>query len=85
MVARPAAVICCTSSIERAEQDLPPLDPAMTPFGKGILRGELCAFVPGYFQFIAETEATVQSVVHFMRGMRIRVAVHPHEFYVYNK
>ena len=59
--------------------------PATIPFHDEVVRGELCAFLPGYFQFIAETEVTIRSVVHFMPGMRVVVAVHPTDFPVYQK
>lgn len=58
---------------------------AAIPFNDDVSRGEMCAFIPGYFQFIAETEVTIKSVVHFMPGMRVVVAVHLSDFPVYQK
>ena len=60
-------------------------DSASIPFHGDVTRGDMCAFIPGYFQFIAETEVSIQSVVHFMPGMRVVVAVHLNDFSVYQK
>lgn len=64
---------------------MPSANRTVTPFAEDIVRHEMCAFVPGYFQFIAETEVTVQSIIQFMRGMRVVVAVHPTDLYVYQR
>lgn len=59
---------------------------AKEPFRKDdLVRGNLCAFVPGYFQFGRETQVSVRSIVHFMPGMRVVVPTHPNHFYAFNK
>lgn len=58
---------------------------AKTPFREDLLRGDICAFLPGHFRFIQETIVSVKSIVHFMPGMRTVVAVHPNHFYAFNK
>ena len=45
----------------------------------------MCAFVPGFFKYINETEATVLSVLTFMPGMRVVVPSHERDFYVFQK
>lgn len=60
-------------------------NPSEILFAQDVVRGEMCAFVPGYFMFIAETKVTVQSVLHFMPGMRVVVAVHPSDAHVYGR
>ena len=64
---------------------MPSANRTVTPFAEDIVRHEMCAFVPGYFKFIAETEVTVQSILQFMRGMRVVVAVHPTDIFVYQR
>lgn len=64
---------------------MPSANRTVTPFAGDIVRREMCAFIPGYFKFIAETEVTVQSIIQFMRGMRVIVAVHPTDIFVYQK
>lgn len=57
----------------------------MAPFVKDIVMGDLCAFTAGYFVFLAETVATVNSVLHFMPGMRTVVSTDPTYFSVFNR
>lgn len=57
----------------------------MRPYSKGLVRGDLCAFTTGYFTFLEETKASVRSMFHFMPGMRVRVAVDPVYFSVFNR
>lgn len=57
----------------------------ITPFVETMARADMCAFVSGYFKFIAETEVTVLSILTFMPGMKVVVATHPGDFYVYQK
>lgn len=60
-------------------------DPAHLEFAVNITRGEMCAFVPGYLEFLAETNLTVSSIDLFMPGMKIAVTTHPIDFHVYNR
>lgn len=58
---------------------------SMLAYGKDLVRGDLCAVMTGYFVFLAETEASVRSLQHFMPGVRVRVAVTPAYFSVFNR
>lgn len=62
-----------------------PLSPAMTPYTKNVLRGELCAYMYGYEMFLPETVVSVQSMARFMPGMRVAIATTPNMFSVYNR
>ena len=55
------------------------------PYGMGLVRGNLCGFQLGYFEFLAETEASVRSATYFMPGMRVVVAVDSAFFSVFNR
>ena len=57
----------------------------VTPFVRKLVRADMCAFVPGFFKYINETEATVLSVLTFMPGMRVVVPAHERDFYAYQK
>ena len=67
------------------DEDVAPPTASMMPYAKDLVRGDLCAFTTGYFVFIKETEASVRSLNHFMPGMRVRVAVDPVYFSVFNR
>lgn len=58
---------------------------AATTFGGNVTRGEMCAFILGYFEFLPETSVTVSSVTHFMPGMRVGIATSPVDFSVFNR
>lgn len=58
---------------------------SILPYTKDLVRGDLCAVTMGHFQFLAETESSVRSVQHFMPGVRIRVAVDPVHFSLFNR
>lgn len=60
-------------------------DPGVDGFPGGLKRTHICAFIPGYFEFLPETDITVSSIVQFMPGMRIVIATHPMDFHVYNR
>lgn len=70
------------SSIEDSRRNE---DPAHLEFAVNVTRGEMCAFVPGYLEFLAETNLTVSSINIFMPGMKIAVLTHPIDFHVYNR
>lgn len=57
----------------------------MTPFTKGVTRGDICAFIYGFFVFLSEVSVTVESILHFMPGMRIAISTDPGHFSVYNR
>lgn len=67
------------------EDTAAPPTPAMTPYTEDLVRGDLCAFTTGYFVFLKETESSVRSLQHFMPGVRVRVAVDPVYFSVFNR
>ena len=46
---------------------------------------EMCAFIAGYYEFYAETNVSVSSVLHFMPGMRVGIATNPGHFHVFNR
>eukprot|EP00903_Cladosiphon_okamuranus_P015305 g14139.t1 len=48
-------------------------------------RGEMCAFLVGYFEFLPEARVAVSSVSHFMPGMKVGIATHPWDFHVFNR
>ena len=60
----------------RAVKEKVDLPPHMEPYIKDVVRGQLCAFMIGYAPFVLETRVAVESIVHFMPGMRIAIAAH---------
>lgn len=60
-------------------------DPRELLFTKDIARGEICVFVPGYLEYLAETNHTVNSVLGFMPGVRVSIATGIFDFHVYNR
>eukprot|EP00903_Cladosiphon_okamuranus_P021318 g19589.t1 len=71
-----------------AVSEVPEVDilaPALTPFTGDITRGEVCAFMKGYFDFLPETRVSVSSVLYFMPGMQIGIATNPGDFHVFNR
>ncbi|CAM9279034.1 unnamed protein product, partial [Ectocarpus sp. 12 AP-2014] len=46
---------------------------------------QMCVFLRGYFDLLAETRLSVSSVLEFMPGMRVAVATHPRDFQVFNR
>ena len=55
------------------------------PFEGDLVRGDLCAFVSSSVQVIGETDATVRSVLAFMPGMRIAIAVVEKDFHLFHR
>lgn len=66
-------------------EEIVPITPALMPYTKDLVRGDICAFTTGYFVFLAETAVSVKSIVHFMPGMRVIVATDPAYFSVFNR
>ena len=60
-------------------------DAAATEYVAGIKRGDLCAFMLGYFDFLPETNVSVQSVLQFMPGMRVTIVTDRRDFSVFNR
>ncbi|CAM9423519.1 unnamed protein product, partial [Hapterophycus canaliculatus] len=60
-------------------------DPAQTVHSGNVLRSEMCAFLRGYFEFLAETEVAVSSILQLMPGMRVGIATHPRDYHVFNR
>lgn len=63
----------------------PEVDDASITYSGNITRGEMCAFLSGYFEFLPEARVAVSSVVHFMPGMRVGIATNPRDFQVFNR
>eukprot|EP00903_Cladosiphon_okamuranus_P019502 g17934.t1 len=58
---------------------------AATSYSGNVTRGEMCAFMTGYFEFLPETRVAVSSVTHFMPGMKVAIATNPVDFHVFNR
>lgn len=69
------------SAEERRKHD----DPSNLEFVTNTSRGQLCAFIPGYLEFLPETNITVSSINLFMPGIKMAVATKPIDFHVYNR
>ena len=54
-------------------------------FGGSITRAQICAFIPGYFAFLAETTVAVSSVAEFMPDMKVAIATSPSDFHVFTR
>lgn len=54
-------------------------------FTKDITRGEICVFVPGYLEYLAETNHTVNSVLVFLPGVRVSIVTSIFDYHVYNR
>lgn len=54
-------------------------------FNDDLVRSNLCAFASAYHVFLPEALVTVRSILRFMPGMRVALAVHPAEFSVFNR
>ncbi|CAM9766040.1 unnamed protein product [Scytosiphon promiscuus] len=61
------------------------IDPSKTVHSGDVLRGEMCAFVRGYYEFLRETEVAVSSILQFMPGMRVGIATLPRDYHVFNR
>eukprot|EP00903_Cladosiphon_okamuranus_P008190 g7887.t1 len=92
--AEPPVALRSGDATETAEVDVsytaltepqPEVDFAATIFRGNITRGEMCAFMVGYFEFLEETTVGVSSVLHFMPGMRVGIATHPTDYDVFNR
>lgn len=46
---------------------------------------QMCVFLRGYFDLLAEVRLSVSSVLEFMPGMHVAVATHPRDFQVFNR
>lgn len=58
---------------------------ASTLYSGDITRGEMCAFMTGYFEFLPETRVAVSSVTHFMAGMKVGIATSFADFHAFNR
>ena len=58
---------------------------ARLPFTHDLARGDLCAFLGGKAGEVEQTRVTVESILEFMPGMRIAVAVEPDCFDAYDR
>eukprot|EP00903_Cladosiphon_okamuranus_P008170 g7869.t1 len=61
------------------------VDPPDEPYVKGIKRGQICAFMSGFSFFVMETKVAVESILHFMPGMRIAIATHAEEVSLFQR
>lgn len=80
-------MFCFAHSLRRASltDDDKPVDPADEPFVEGIKRGQICAFMTGFSFFIMETKVAVDSILHFMPGMRVAIATQAEEVSVFER
>ncbi|CAM9442866.1 unnamed protein product [Ectocarpus sp. 4 AP-2014] len=60
-------------------------DPSRTTHIGTTTRGHMCAFLQGYFELLAETRVSVDSILDFMPGMRVAIATHPRDFHAYHR
>eukprot|EP00752_Nemacystus_decipiens_P010095 g8996.t1 len=60
-------------------------DPRGVVFTQNVARGELCVFLPGHLEFLAETNVTVNSILQFMPGVRVSIATGIYDFHAYNR
>lgn len=58
---------------------------ATTLFVDNVTHGDICIFLPGYFQFFHETRIAAASISNFMPGVRVVVATHPIYFNVFHR
>lgn len=72
-------------TLPEAPSDVDIFAEAVSTHSGNITRGQMCAFMVGYFEFFPETKVAVSSVVHFMPGMRIGIATNPKDFHVFNR
>ena len=56
---------------------------AAIPFIGDIKRGDICIFIPGYFEFFHETRIAVSTISTFMPGVRVAIATHPMDYRVF--
>lgn len=61
------------------------VDPPNEAYVKGIKRGQICAFMSGFSFFIMETKVAVESILHFMPGMRVAIATQAEEVSVFQR
>lgn len=60
-------------------------DPSEIMFTEDISRGQICAFLPGYFEFLAECRLSVVSILHFMPGIPVVVPTSQLDFHAFNR
>eukprot|EP00903_Cladosiphon_okamuranus_P017930 g16498.t1 len=84
-VASKEASLPSPAGIDAKASDVGTANSAVVSYSGDITRGDLCAFMVGYFEFLPEASAAVSSVTHFMPGMKIGIATHPRDFHVYNR
>lgn len=54
-------------------------------FTKDTKRGEICAFIEGRADQVLQTDVTVQSILEFLPGLRVAVAVEPESLALYER
>lgn len=59
------------------------ISPKEKEFLGGIKHGNICIFIPGYFEFFHETRLAVDSIYSFMPGVRVVIATHPMDYHVF--
>lgn len=62
-----------------------PPDESRLPFTDTIRRGDVCAFIPAYVHQRAFAEATVDSILRLMPGIRVAIAADPSEIEDYRR
>lgn len=68
-----------------SEIDEAPTDASEIKFTDQITRGQLCIFMPGYFEFLGETSVLTYSVLYFMPGARVMIPTSSLDFHVFNR
>lgn len=63
----------------------PSIKPAEAPFIGDIMHGNICHFIPGYFEFFHEARLAVASILTFMPGVRVVIATHPMDYHVFDR
>lgn len=73
-----------STPVDNAHLEEPPsVKPAGAPFIGDIMHGNICHFIPGYFEFFHETRLAVATILTFMPGVRVVVATHPMDYHVF--
>lgn len=58
---------------------------ASKAFFRDIMSGNICIFIPGYFDLFYETRLTVSSISTFMPGVMVVIATHPIDYHVFHR
>ena len=76
--------LASTADSSSPEEPASPVDPPALQF-PNMSREQICVFLPGFFEFFHETNATIASIRKFMPGVRVTIATHPTDFHVFSR